>query len=231
MTNRVNPSLPDNIKLKNDKCSLFSFDRTLRRSYPIIAGIDEAGRGPLAGPVVAASVILPDNLLIPGLRDSKLIQEKKRLKLFWDIVFSAEDIGIGIVDHDIIDSTNILRATRLAMEEAINDLCLKPDILLIDAAKLPNINHIPQKSIIKGDSISASIAAASIIAKTVRDNIMHVYHTKFPQYNFKKHKGYPTKEHIKKIERFGPCSIHRKSFRRVINSRFPLTCSLEKNIK
>ncbi|MCK5286581.1 MAG: ribonuclease HII [Thermodesulfovibrionia bacterium] len=202
--------------------TLFFYDETIRSTYPVIAGIDEAGRGPLAGPVVAATVILPKGLIIKGLKDSKKVLEKKRKKLFWDIVYGAENIGIGIVDADSIDRTNILKATRLAMERAVKDLARIPDILLIDALTLPNLNKISQKPIIKGDSISASIAAASIIAKTVRDDIMLVYHEKYPLYNFKKHKGYSTQEHIECIRLYGPCLIHRKSFKKVMDRELPL---------
>lgn len=202
--------------------ALFFYDKTIRSTYSVVAGIDEAGRGPLAGPVVAAAVILPKGLIISGLKDSKKVLEKKRKKLFWEIVYGAENIGIGIVDADTIDKTNILKATRLAMERAMKDLARIPDILLIDALTLPGLNEISQKPIIKGDSISASIAASSIIAKTVRDDIMLVYHKKYPLYNFKKHKGYPTQEHIESIRLHGPCSIHRKSFKKVMDRELPL---------
>jgi ribonuclease HII len=201
--------------------ALFFYDETIRSTYPVVAGIDEAGRGPLAGPVVAATVILPKGLVIKGLKDSKKVLEKKRKKLFWEIVCGAENIGIGIVDADSIDRTNILKATRLAMERAFKDLARIPDILLIDALTLPNLNKISQKPIIKGDSTSASIAAASIIAKTVRDDIMLVYHEKYPLYNFKKHKGYSTQEHIECIQLYGPCPIHRKSFKKVMDRELP----------
>ncbi len=201
--------------------ALFFYDETIRSTYPVVAGIDEAGRGPLAGPVVAATVILPKGLIIKGLKDSKKVLEEKRKKLFWEIVYGAENIGIGIVDADSIDRTNILKATRLAMERAFKDLARIPDILLIDALTLPNLNKISQKPIIKGDSISASIAAASIIAKTVRDDIMLVYHEKYPLYNFKKHKGYSTQEHIECIRLYGPCQIHRKSFKKVMDRELP----------
>ena len=202
--------------------SLFSYDEILRNDYLVIAGIDEAGRGPLAGPVAAAAVILPQGLIIDGLRDSKQVPENKRKKLFWDIVCNADGIGIGIVDAGIIDRTNILKATKLAMEMAVKDLTITPDILLIDAVTLPNCTDIVQKSIIKGESVSASIAAASIIAKTIRDDIMLAYDKEYPHYNFKKHKGYPTKGHMECIQLYGPCPIHRKSFRKVMDLELPL---------
>ncbi len=205
--------------------SLFLYDEIIRYNYPVVAGIDEAGRGPLAGPVVAAAVVLPHGLIIDGLRDSKKVSENKRKKLFWDIVYNAESIGIGIIDADIIDKTNILKSTKLAMKTAIEDLSKIPDMLLIDAVRLLNLTDIAQKSIIKGEDVSASIAAASIIAKTVRDDIMLAYDKKYPFYNFKVHKGYSTKEHMECIRLHGPCSIHRKSFRKVMDLTLPLKIS------
>lgn len=201
--------------------SLFSHDEKIRKSYPVACGIDEAGRGPLAGPVVAAAVILPAGLVIEGLRDSKQVLENRRIRLFWDIVNTCPDIGIGIVDESTIDRINILKATKLAMQMAIKDLHQVPDMLLIDAVSLPEIN-INQKPIIKGESVSASIAAASIVAKTVRDDIMTAYHKEYPRYNFKGHKGYSTKEHMELIRLHGPCPIHRKSFRKVRGMELPL---------
>jgi ribonuclease HII len=200
---------------------LFSHDEKLRGDYPLIAGIDEAGRGPLAGPVVAAAVILPPGIIVEGLRDSKLVPEKGRIRLFWDIVKTASTIGIGTQEADQIDRINILKSTKRAMETAIRDLQTEPDILLIDAVILPDAGII-QKSIIKGESVSASIAAASIIAKTVRDHIMLAYHREYPHYNFKAHKGYPTKEHVELIRLHGPCPIHRKSFKKVMDMELPL---------
>lgn len=199
---------------------LFLYDEKIRGTYPVIAGIDEAGRGPIAGPVVAAAVVLSPGFIIDGLRDSKLLSEERRKRLFWDIVYSATDIGIGIADTDIIDRTNILKSTKLAMEIAVKDLLKTPDILLIDAVKLPDIK-IAQKSIIRGESVSASIAAASIIAKTVRDDIMLAHHKDYPVYNFKGHKGYCTEEHLERIRLHGPCPIHRKSFRKVMDLPLP----------
>ncbi|MBI5026422.1 MAG: ribonuclease HII [Nitrospirae bacterium] len=200
--------------------SIFSYDEEIRKNYPLIAGLDEAGRGPLAGPVVAAAVILPGKLAIDGLRDSKKVLEDERERLFWDILCGSLDIGVGIVESDIIDGTNILRATKLAMEMAIKELNRKPDILLIDAVRLQDVS-IPQKSIIKGESVSASIAAASIIAKVVRDSLMRAYHEKYPLYNFMEHKGYSTRQHIECLRLHGPCPIHRKSFRKVMDMGLP----------
>ena len=201
--------------------SIFTYDEQIRQKYPVVAGVDEAGRGPLAGPVVAASVVLPPRLVIEGIRDSKTIPaESERKRLFWKIVGHADFIGIGIVGSDTIDRINILESTKLAMKLAIEDLKIKPDILLIDAVKLPRV-PVRQQSIIKGESVSASIAAASIIAKVVRDDIMHDYHEKYPHYNFKDHKGYSTKEHMECINKYGPSPIHRKSFRKVIDIQLP----------
>jgi len=201
--------------------SIFTYDEHIRQKHPIAAGVDEAGRGPLAGPVVAASVVLPPGLVIEGLRDSKTIPaEDERKRLFWKIVGHAAFIGIGVIGADIIDRINILESTKLAMKLAIEDLKIKPDMLLIDAVKLPCV-QILQQSIIRGESVSASIAAASIVAKVVRDDIMHDYHERYPLYNFKNHKGYSTKAHMECIDKYGPCPIHRKSFRKVIDIQLP----------
>lgn len=195
--------------------SIYRYDESLRdKGFKLIAGIDEAGRGPLAGPVVASAVVLPPETRIKGLRDSKKVPEKERESLFWDIAGCGVAIGVGIVGPDTIDRINILQATRLAMELAVKDLSLQPGLLLIDAVKLPSLD-IKQLSMIKGESKSASIAAASIIAKFVRDSIMLHYETIYPGYGFAKHKGYPTKEHIKNITSIGICPIHRKTFKKV----------------
>ncbi|MBI4826383.1 MAG: ribonuclease HII [Nitrospirae bacterium] len=192
----------------------FLYDEDIRRYFSVIAGIDEAGRGPLAGPVVAAAVILPAGLVIHGLDDSKKIPEKKRKRIFWEVVSRCTDVGVGIIDAGIIDRINILQATKLAMKTALEGLVLKPDILLIDAVKLSDIN-IRQENIIKGDAKSASIAAASVVAKVVRDDIMLDYHVEYPGYNFIAHKGYGTRDHIECLSLHGPCPIHRKSFAKV----------------
>jgi ribonuclease HII len=200
---------------------LYQYDESLRgKGFLRIAGIDEAGRGPLAGPVVAAAVVFSKSIKIEGLRDSKKVPEKEREILYSEVLRFSEDVGVGIVGHEEIDRLNILRATRLAMQYAVEDLSKPPDILVIDALSLPSI-PIKQLSIIKGESISASIAAASIIAKCVRDKIMLEYHRQYPQYNFEKHKGYSTKEHLDMIRRYGPCPIHRKSFQRVLTLELP----------
>ncbi|TAN43932.1 MAG: ribonuclease HII [Nitrospirae bacterium] len=192
-----------------------AFSRGLKPGS-LIAGLDEAGRGPLAGPVVAAAVILPEGLRIEGVRDSKKVPEAEREALFVKINESASAIGIGIVDADDIDRINILCATRLAMYKAVSAMALKPDILLIDAVTIPALD-IRQVPIIKGDAQSASIAAASIIAKVTRDRMMVAYHDKYPEYCFDKHKGYGTKTHLAMLKQHGPCPIHRKSFQKVMS--------------
>lgn len=185
--------------------------KCIDEGYKHIAGIDEAGRGPLAGPVVAAAVILDPNVIIPGINDSKKLSEAKREFLYDEICNKAVSVGIGIVDEKIIDEINIKQATFMAMEMAISNLKIKPDCLLIDAEKLTNV-PIHQISIIKGDSLSVSIAAASIIAKVTRDRILDEYDKKYPEYGFGKHKGYGTKQHIESIRNFGLLPIHRRSF-------------------
>jgi ribonuclease HII len=189
-----------------------AFERNARSAgYARIAGLDEAGRGPLAGPVVAAAVVLSPDLFIPGVTDSKQVAEPERERLYDEIRGQALCFGIGIVDELTIDEVNIYQATIIAMERALQSLSLQPDYLLLDAMTLSRIS-IPQKSLIKGDCRSHSIAAASILAKVTRDRLMRDLHKKFPQYNFEKHKGYGTKEHLALIQKYGPCDAHRKSF-------------------
>ena len=182
------------------------------QGYSNIAGIDEAGRGPLAGPVVAAAVIWGDKPLIEGIKDSKKISEKKRFSLYKEIMTNAKDVGIGIVQENKIDEINILQSTFLAMRKAIGNLSKTPDLILVDGNKA-DIKHIKQKNIIKGDSLSYTIGCASIIAKVTRDKIMIEYHNIFPEYNFHKHKGYGTKFHLEMIEKYKTTPIHRKSFK------------------
>ena len=176
-----------------------------------VAGMDEAGRGPLAGPVVAACVILPENCLIEGVNDSKKLSAEKREKLYDIIIDNAVTFGVGIVDEKIIDDINILNATKLAMKLALEQLKPVPDLLLIDAVELKDI-VIPQKAIVKGDALSLSIAAASIIAKVTRDRLIDEADSIYPSYGFKDHKGYGTPQHIEAIKNFGICPIHRISF-------------------
>ena len=182
------------------------------KGYNLIAGIDEAGRGPLAGPVVAAAVILPKGCLIEGVNDSKKLSEKKREKLYDDIIENAIAWGVGIKDNNVIDEINILEATRLAMHEAIENLQVKPDFIFIDAEKKVDTDKIPYLPIIKGDALSISIAAASIIAKVTRDRMMREYDKEYPEYGFEKHKGYGTKVHVEAIKEHGLTPIHRRSF-------------------
>ena len=176
-----------------------------------VAGIDEAGRGPLAGPVVAAAVILPKDIFLPFLNDSKKVTEKRRDVLFDEIKQNAIAYGIGIASNTLIDEINILQATYAAMREAINALEKTPDVLLVDAVHIPDIN-IKQVGIVKGDAKSVNIAAASILAKVTRDRIMAEYDKIYPEYGFASNKGYGTATHIAALKEVGPCAIHRKSF-------------------
>lgn len=192
---------------------MYRFEEAMwRRGFRIIAGTDEAGRGPLAGPVVAACVVLPDYRLvrIAGINDSKLISEKKRENLF-ETIMKLTQVGLGIVSEDVIDRINIYQATRLAMKTAYENLSVRPDVLLIDGPVKLDV-ACERKNIVKGDRQSASIAAASIVAKVTRDRLMRDYHDVFPQYEFYRHKGYPTRRHRALLEKFGPSPIHRKTF-------------------
>lgn len=189
-----------------------AFEKIARlEGHRYIAGIDEAGRGPLAGPVVAAAVIFPPNYTNPRINDSKKLTAHQREKLYEVIRDDALAVGMGVMEADVIDRVNILQATFLAMREAVYDLSLPPDFLLIDGLH-QLVLEIPQKALVKGDTLSVSIAAASIIAKVSRDRIMEIYHRKYPQYNFARNKGYATAEHRRAIEEYGLCKIHRKSF-------------------
>lgn len=179
--------------------------------YQLVAGIDEAGRGPLAGPVVAAAVILHPDYPVDGVNDSKKLSERQREQLFGQITNKAVAIGIGSVSADIIDRINILQATRLAMLEAIQQLSPCPDALLIDGITTID-SPLYQQTIKQGDSRSASIAAASIIAKVTRDRLMLEYDREFPQYGFARHKGYGSTAHLAALRQHGPCPIHRTSF-------------------
>lgn len=184
------------------------------KGYKYIAGIDEVGRGPLAGPVVATAVILPKESNIQGIKDSKKLSKEQRERLYEMIFSQALAVGIGKVGNRAIDRLNILKASLLAMKKAVINLTFPADYLLIDGINLLDLT-IPQMAIKKGDEISYSIAAASIVAKVTRDRLMAYFHKKFPQYNFLKHKGYATKEHLEAIKKYGPSPIHRTSFRGV----------------
>ncbi len=181
------------------------------KGYKLVAGVDEVGRGPLAGPVVAAAVILGEGVLIPGVNDSKKLSEEKREYLYDEIKSKALCWSIGIVDEKVIDEINILNAACLAMKKALDGLADKPDYILLDAVTLKDVD-IPQKGIIKGDALSLSIAAASIIAKVERDRMISAYDELYPHYAFSKHKGYGTREHIECIKKYGLLPIHRRSF-------------------
>ncbi len=190
---------------------LYQYEKELiKKGLKFIAGVDEVGRGPLVGPVVAAAVILPLNYQLEGLTDSKKLSEKKRDKFYEILKRDAISIGVGIKDEKVIDKVNIYEATKLAMMEAINNLDVKPEHVLIDA--MPLDIDIPRTSIIKGDAKSLSIAAASVIAKVTRDKMMYELDKKYPMYNFKKNKGYPTKEHVEAIQKYGIIKEHRTSY-------------------
>ncbi len=192
--------------------SMYVYERqAYQHGYKLIAGMDEAGRGPLAGPVVAACVILPEDCLIEGVNDSKKLSAEKRERLYDIIIEKAVSVGVGIIDEKTIDEINILNATKLAMKKAAEQVKPVPDLLLVDAVKLDNID-IPQMPIIKGDSLSLSIAAASIIAKVTRDRLIDEADSIYPTYGFKDHKGYGTPQHIEAIKKYGICPIHRISF-------------------
>ena len=186
------------------------FDREYK-IYGTVCGIDEAGRGPLCGPVVAAAVILPDEYNILYINDSKKLSETKREEVYKEIDKYAVAYGVGIVSPERIDEINILQATYEAMRTAIHKLSVKPDILLNDAVTIPMVD-IKQVPIIKGDAKSQPIAAASIVAKVTRDHLMEEYDKLYPEYGFAKHKGYGTAAHIKAIKEYGPCPIHRRTF-------------------
>lgn len=183
-----------------------------KKGFQYICGIDEAGRGPLAGPVVVGAVILPKDSFIEGVNDSKKISEKKREKIFEQIIEEAIAYSVGIVDQKTIDEINILNATKLGVKIALEGLKQKPDVIMVDALNNMDTLGIPYISVVKGDAKNYSIAAASIIAKVTRDRIMKEWDEIYPIYGFSKHKGYGTAEHIRIIKENGPCILHRKSF-------------------
>jgi len=192
--------------------AMYVYERAaVAAGHMLVAGVDEAGRGPLAGPVAAAAVILPQECYLPHLNDSKKLSHAVREELFAQITEQAVSYHVALMDADMIDRMNILQATRTGMYEAIAALTPAPDEVLIDAVELPKLS-MPSQSIIKGDAKSASIAAASILAKVTRDHLMESYDIQYPHYGFAKHKGYGTREHIDAIRKYGICPIHRKSF-------------------
>lgn len=186
-------------------------DGCLLEGYQVICGVDEAGRGPLAGPVCAAAVILPRHIDIPGLNDSKKLSDKRRREIFPIIKEQALAYGIGFASHEEIDEINILQATYLAMERALAQLKLSPELALIDGNRAKDFG-IPVRTVVKGDSLSANIAAASVLAKVTRDDWMLEQAKLYPEYGFEVHKGYGTKAHYEALSAYGPCPIHRRSF-------------------
>lgn len=190
---------------------LLEYEKELyQNGIELIAGVDEVGRGPLIGPVVAAAVILPKNYELVGLNDSKKLSEKKRDKFYDVIMNDAIAVGVGIISPEVIDEVNIYEASKLAMIDAINSLSVKPEHVLIDA--MPLDLEMPSTSIIKGDAKSLSIAAASVIAKVTRDRMMYELDSKYPEYGFSSHKGYPTKKHIEALEKYGLIDGYRKTY-------------------
>lgn len=196
----------------SDEKNLWEIEQSyFEKGIQVICGVDEAGRGPLAGPVCAAAVILPANLEIPGLNDSKKLSDKRRRELFPVIKENALAYAIAFADHREIDDINILQATFLAMERAISGLSIRPELALIDGNRTKDFG-VPAVPVIHGDSLSASIAAASVLAKVTRDDYMLKMAEVYPQYGFEIHKGYGTKAHYAALHEFGPCTIHRQSF-------------------
>lgn len=201
----------EKLRLERERLILMHEFENKYSDYQLICGIDEAGRGPLAGPVVAGACILPKDAEILYLNDSKKLSEKKREELFDEIKEKAVSWAVGIIDNQIIDEINILQATYEAMRSAVSRLSIEPDLLLVDAVTIPETN-IKQVGIIKGDAKSVSIAAASILAKVTRDHLMIEYDAVYPQYGFAKHKGYGTAQHIAAIREYGLTPLHRRSF-------------------
>lgn len=203
------------MKKKEENVDLLKYEKELyEKGITLIGGVDEVGRGPLVGPVVAACVILPVNYELPGLDDSKKISEKKRDQFYDIIMRDAISVGVGIVGPEKIDEINILEASRLAMKIAIENLSVKPEFILSDAMKLTNID-IPYQDIIHGDALSLSIAAGSVIAKVTRDRMMYELDKEYPEYGFAKHKGYPTKAHLENLAKYGVLANYRFTYKPV----------------
>ncbi|HEV2064476.1 MAG TPA: ribonuclease HII [Thermoanaerobaculia bacterium] len=189
-----------------------------RRGYARVAGVDEAGRGPLAGPVVAAAVILPPGCVLPGLDDSKKVEPEIRKRLDLEIRGRALAVGVGVVSAATIDADNVLVASLSAMRQAVSSLCPPADALLVDAVRVPGV-RLPQVAVVHGDALSTSIAAASIVAKTHRDRLCEELANRYPVYGFERHKGYGTPEHWEALRRYGPCPEHRLTYRGVVPDR------------
>jgi len=204
------------MKKANSVDKLF-YERDLwGKGYKLVAGVDEVGRGPLAGPVVAACVIFPEDIYLPEVDDSKKLTAAKREELYHKIKEDALDFGVGIIQEKEIDKLNIFRASLKAMQKAISSMKNTPSFLLVDGnQKIPHL-EIPQLPVIKGDTLSLSCGAASIIAKVERDRLMKKLHKKYPQFSFDQNKGYASKDHLEALRRYGPCKVHRRSFKRVI---------------
>ncbi|MEO2068488.1 MAG: ribonuclease HII [Desulfurobacteriaceae bacterium] len=199
----------------DDKEVILSFEKSLwEKGFKFVAGIDEAGRGPLAGPVVAAAVVFPQNINPFLFKDSKKLTEKKRERLFYEIFEKAVSVGVGFADSTEIDKLNILNATKLAVKRAISSLSVEPEFLITDALKLEEFKE-NSLALVKGDEKSFSCACASVVAKVVRDFIMKDLAKFFPEYGFEKHKGYPTKHHVEMIKKWGVSPVHRRSFGKV----------------
>lgn len=200
----------------NEKDFLYYENLYSENNTKLVCGIDEAGRGPLAGPVCAAAVVMPYGTIIDGVNDSKKLTEKKRELLFDTIKEKSLSYGIAFSNEKEIDEVNILNATFLAMKRAVKSLKIQPDLILVDGNRLPDFD-IPAKTIVKGDSLSHSIACASILAKVTRDRLMKELSKKYPEYGFEKHKGYGTKAHYEAIKANGICEIHRRTFLKNVN--------------
>ncbi len=208
MTNETNDLAKEKQRIKKLK---FYENKAYREGFKLVAGLDEVGRGPIAGPVVAAAVILPRKCFLPGVNDSKLVSHKKRLELAKEIKKTALAWSIVAISSRLIDQKNILQCTREAMRICVTELDPQPDFLLVDAVNIPDMN-INQYPLIKGDSLSVSIACASILAKVERDAVMESYDLLYPGYGFVHHKGYATRDHCLALEARGPCDIHRSTF-------------------
>lgn len=203
--------------------NLLRWEEYLSQKGYLVAGLDEVGRGPLAGPVVAAAVVLPPKYSLPGLADSKTLTPRVREALFQTLKGEAVGIGLGKVGPRSIDRINILQASLLAMQRALLHLDLPVQYLLLDGRwRLPSYSHLPQRPLIRGEGRSLSIAAASVVAKVVRDGIMERMAKQYPQYGFEQHKGYPTRQHLKALRIYGPASVHRRSFRHVTSQQMAL---------